>query len=97
VAQVKPRSGSALDQVWNEKVTMEASGQPLTKALTQLVQPFDVTVDFSQLSAGEMADLPITCTLREHPFRHLLGTLLYQARCRCELEGDTLVILPQQD
>jgi hypothetical protein len=28
------------------------------------------------------------------PFRHVLGALLYKAGCRCELDEDTLVILP---
>jgi hypothetical protein len=30
------------------------------------------------------------------PFKHALGQLLYQTRCRVKLDGETLVILPPE-
>ena len=40
---------------------------------------------------------PVVAHLHSIPFRHALAYLLYQAKCRCKLEGDALVILPPEE
>jgi hypothetical protein len=95
VAEIEPRAESGLANVWNEPVNLEAINQPLTTAVTQLTKPLAVPIDLSQMAAsGTPVDPPVTHWPNRLPFRHVLGALLYKAGCRCELDGDTLVILP---
>ena len=57
-----------------------------------------IDIDTTQIepTAKESARFSVTMNLHGVPFRHVLGHLLYEAGCRCELEGQTLVILPPE-
>jgi hypothetical protein len=95
VAEIEPTAGSVLENVWNEPVDVEAINQPLTTAVKQLCTPLAVPIDLSQMAAsGTPVDPPVTHFAKRHPFRHILGALLYKAGCRCELDEGTLIILP---
>lgn len=96
VSQLKPPPGTALDQIWSEPVSVELKSVPLTDALTELDKRLGVGIDDSTLTLGDARPVPqITFAVQDHPFRHVLGALLYQAGCCCEMKDDTLVIRPQ--
>lgn len=39
----------------------------------------------------------VTVSLRDIPFRHVLGQMLYKNNCRCQLDGDKLILLPPDE
>jgi hypothetical protein len=95
VSEIEPGEGSVLAGVWDEPVNVRAAHTPLRAALTQLAEPLALNVDFSRMTAGDAPVNPLVShTVNGLPFRHVLGALLYKAGCRCELAGDTLVIMP---
>jgi hypothetical protein len=57
-----------------------------------------IAIDTSRISPAEdeVAGYPVTLHLTGLSFRDALGILLYQARCRARLDGETLVILPPE-
>ncbi len=98
VSQIQPSAGSALASRWNEDVTFEmAQGLEFSRVLKNLASEFDVEIDASNLSEQlRDSDTLVTSDGRPRRFKDLLGLLLWQKRCRCELRGQTLVILPQE-
>jgi hypothetical protein len=99
IADIIPPKGSQLARSWNEPVDFGAINQPLADVIElQLVPRLGIAVDVSQIrshSEAEMAYL-VTSRLKGMPLKHALGILLNKARCRCELRGETLVILPPE-
>jgi hypothetical protein len=85
---------------WNEATSISAVRRPLSDLLKQIALTARVTVDVNAVERAASTDpdrFVITQTTNtELPFKHALGMLLYKARCRCELRGETLVILPAE-
>jgi hypothetical protein len=99
VADIVPPKGSQLARSWNEPINVETINLPLADVIEQqLIARLAITVDVSQIrpKVESEAVFPNTVRLKGLPFKHGLGFLLYKARCRCELRGETLVILPQE-
>jgi hypothetical protein len=99
VSGLKPPAGSALASLWNEYVTFEmAQGLAFSRVLKNLASEFDVEFDASRLNAKlRDSDTLVTSDGQARRFKDLLGLLLWQKDCRCELRGETLVILPQNE
>ena len=70
---------------------------PLTDALEEIADPRSIELDLTAIEgpSNDSSAPTVSTDLHEHPFHHTLGYLLYKTRCRCELDGDTLIILPQ--
>ena len=97
VTDTAPSDGSDLELTWNEPVNVLVEEQPLVDVLEELAETVAIEIDVSQFDGGEeAARYPVSLELKEHPFRHVLGILLYKTRCRCRLEGEKLVILPPE-
>jgi hypothetical protein len=98
IAEIVPPADSLLAKSWNETVTIAAIEKPLAILLDQKFERLAIDVDTSQIGPGtdEKPSYPVTTNLQGMKFRHALGILLYQTRCRCKLEGETLVILPPE-
>jgi hypothetical protein len=98
VADIVPSADSPLAKAWNTAVPVAAVDQPLVDTLEFIAQTLAIEIDTSQLSSDASAAAPIHAKINlfRMPLRHSLGMLLYQTRCRCKLEGETLVILPPE-
>jgi hypothetical protein len=98
VSDIVPPKDSSLAKAWSEPVSFDAIEKPLADVLAQIVERLDIRMDTSQIAAGSNGkqEFLVTKSLRGLEFRHVLGMLLYQTRCRCKLEGETLVILPPE-
>jgi hypothetical protein len=97
VAQLKPPAHSALARVWNEPVAVSFEEMPLADAIKYFEQRLAVQIDVSRVqSLDNEPAFPVTANLRDLPFRHALGQLLYRTGCRCNLDGDRLVISPPE-
>lgn len=97
VADIVPPKDSQLARSWNEPVKIHASNLPLAVVLEGEAQRLAINLDTSRIAeGGGEALFPVTQHLSGVKFRHALGILLYQTRCRCKLEGETLVILPAE-
>ena len=95
VADITPPTQSLLAHVWNEPVAIEGVENSLAEVLEYLETRLGIRIDVSRLKTSDKGtDFPVTISLQGLPFRHTLGQLLYKTKCRCELEGDTLVISP---
>jgi hypothetical protein len=98
VTEIEPPKDSQLARSWDEPVVVRAIDQPMAAVLAKMAQPLAIEIDTRALdsSADGKTDYPVTWNSTGQPFRHVLGLLLYQTRCRCELRGETLVILPPE-
>ncbi|MCI0358139.1 MAG: hypothetical protein L0211_06635 [Planctomycetaceae bacterium] len=99
VADINPPKGSPLARAWNEPIAVSPINQPLGEVIEQgLIARLDIAVDVSQIRPHNETDphYPVTGRFDGFPFRHGLGFFLYKAHCRCELRGETLVILPPE-
>ena len=100
MADIVPPKGSQLARSWNDVgVDVGAINQPLADVIEQqLVPRLAIAVDVSQIRSNDKKEPTylVTGSFKGFPFKHALGILLDQARCRCKLEGETLVILPPE-
>jgi hypothetical protein len=98
VAEIFPPADSLLATAWKEPVTVLASQLPLDQVLQSIAQPIEIAVDDSRIKSSGQGDtrFAVTLSVQGIPFKDALGLLLYQTRCRCKLEGETLVILPPE-
>jgi hypothetical protein len=98
ITDLVPPTESQLFHSWKESVSVAATSQPLAQALGNISEPLAIAIDTSRISpAGdEVSGYPVTLQLTGLSFRDALGILLYQARCRVRLDGETLVILPPE-
>jgi hypothetical protein len=107
VANIKPPPGSALARAWNEPMAVDSS-LPLADIMAYIGQKMAVAIDSSRVSTLAPEPVPIgpssaawnrkaAAMIRDQPLKHVLGRVLYNAGCRCELEGERLVILPPDD
>jgi len=96
VAGIQPASGSDLARAWNEPTAADPIKQPLAEVLATAAQRLAIEIDTSLLAsaADSNDDFRVTARVGGLPFRHALGFLLYRSRCRCQRDGDKLVILP---
>jgi hypothetical protein len=99
VADIEPPTESPLARAWNEPVKLQTVETPLNMALQFMIQPLAISIDASKIPGPETGGvfIPVTTNLNGVTFRHALAMLLYQTRCRCKLEGETLVILPPEE
>jgi hypothetical protein len=106
IDKIRPPEESQLARVWNEPVNfattlvlIDPGQQPLAEVIAAAFGSLKVEFDVTRVeaNAGEPGRFPVVAHLQNIPFRHALAYLLYQANCRCKLEGETLVILPPDD
>lgn len=100
VADIAPPPDSVLAKAWQANVLFDRTfkQRPLAECLKAVAEPLGVEIDTLHVEPSpEKPDgYPVTAWI---PYLHLprdLTKLLYQAGCRCELRGETLVILPQE-
>lgn len=97
VVAIQPPSGSRLGGVWDGPIPVAFRAETIASALDYLSQSYGITIDHSALNraAEKNEERKVTLSVAGHPLRHVIGILLYQTHCRCELRDETLVILPQ--
>lgn len=97
VSNIKPPKGSPLAHAWNEPMAVDFIESPLVDALKYIEQLMVIDIDTSRVqSAAGGKPISVTLTVRGQPLRNVLGQLLYRSGCRCELQGDKLVISPPE-
>jgi len=96
VSEIEPPRNSQLARTWYERADIDAIDKPLAEALEELSHNLAIDIDTSAIETADndTDEHKVRLRLRGYPMRHGLGILLYQARCRVKLEGETLVILP---
>jgi len=101
VSEIMPPKDSALARAWNDTSTgFDVVQVPLSFVLADLEQNLQINIDTTRIQFPTDRPVPrevmfhVTLAMKGVPFHHILGRLLYQSRCRCRLEGETLVILP---
>jgi len=96
VSEIMPPKDSALARAWNEPASIDVVEVPLIRALGYLQERLAFQVDITRIqpTAEKPTLFPVTHSGKGFPFHHILGQLLYKTRCRCRLEGETLIILP---
>jgi hypothetical protein len=99
VCEIEPPAESRLAAVWRTdcRIDEEFRLRPLVDCLNIIGQLHAVQIDTSQLgSTGQNSNVfPVTANVDYYlQFRHALAKVLLQAQCRCELQGETLIILP---
>ncbi|HEX5103077.1 MAG TPA: hypothetical protein VFV87_04660, partial [Pirellulaceae bacterium] len=107
IDKITPPEGSPLAGVWDEPVDVTTTWstpiypgqQPLAKVIAEAFGPLMIEIDTSRLAptTDDPGRFPVVANLQKIPFRHALAYLLFQAKCRCELRGETLVILPPKN
>jgi hypothetical protein len=99
VVGIRPDRGTALGKAWNKPTTASALHRQLADVLASVAKPLAVSIDTRAVEPREEnpAGFPVNANQTNLPFRDVLGYLLYQTGCRCELDGETLVILPQEE
>jgi hypothetical protein len=107
VEKLQPEEESALARVWNEPISIDVINKPLTTVLADLEQRLLFRIDTTRIARSEFQSRQFRVTenlpgfssnsLPGIPFRHALGWLLYDTGCRCELDGDKLIILPPEN
>jgi len=96
VLSLVPPASSKLAQVWNQTVPeVYADDEPLVSVIGKLAAEIGVEIDRTRIDDPD--SYPVSPRLKNLPFRHVLGVLLYESGCRCALDGPRLVLLPPQD
>ena len=97
VSAMKPSPGSDVARAWNEPVKIDVRQLSLQESLDYTSRYLALSIDTSAVpSAADAGRRAVTLHLSGLPFRHVLGQMLYQTNCRCQLDGDKLVILPAE-
>jgi hypothetical protein len=107
IDKIEPPEGSRLAQVWDVPLdvttTWRSPVDPGEQALAEVIaEDFgsrQISIDTSRIApTGDQPNqFAVVADLHTIPLRHALAYLLYQAKCRCELQGETLVILPPEE
>jgi hypothetical protein len=98
VCELEPSAGSPLARIWQADCQIDAEfrQQPLAECLSLIAQGH-VKIDTSQIDTADSNNnhFPVTTNVTFYlQFRHALAKMLLQAKCRCELHGENLVVLP---
>jgi hypothetical protein len=98
VSEIVPPAGSQLAQSWNEPVVSNFVERALADVLQENGERLAIDLDVSAIESApnEEPRYLMTGSFAGLPFKHGLARLLYNAHCRCELRGETLVILPAE-
>jgi len=106
IDKIMPPEGSQLAKVWDQSVDVATTWRspiypgedPLAAIIATAFSPLSISIDTSRIAptVDNPDRFPVVAYLHNIPFRHALAYLLYQAKCRCKLEGETLVILPPE-
>jgi hypothetical protein len=91
-----PPANSTLARVWNQTVpVVYADDEPLASVMDKLAAEIGVEIDCTRIDDPD--SYLVTPRLKNLPFRHVLGVLLYESGCRCALDGPRLILLPPED
>jgi hypothetical protein len=94
VSEIKPPKDSALASAWNER-TSGLLQAPLTEILATLAQRLGIEIDTAQIVPNSENPQPYAVEIPYRAsFHDALGFALYKTNCRCQLDGDKLIILP---
>jgi hypothetical protein len=95
-----PPGGSKLSKAWNSDASMMVNGDPFFDVIERLAELLAVDIDTTAVAPHAKEDSDrfnvIISTLTLLRYKDVLGLLLDEAHCRCELRGETLVILPAE-
>lgn len=98
VDRIVPPAGSKLAAAWN--VPTFLLHDPHSDELARIAAWLEIEIDVAAVVPPALPDdkrFQVASNSRFGlPFKHELGIFLYSARCRCELRGETLVILPAE-
>jgi hypothetical protein len=99
VSDLRLPAGSNLALAWNKPVRIEVDELPLAEALAALTKAIALELDTTAINPtlDNPEAFAVTASFGDHPFHQTLGYLLYKTRCRCRLDGETLVILPPEE
>jgi hypothetical protein len=91
--EIEPPAGSPLAASWRAGCRCYAMchNRPLVECLNAIAGHHRVKIDTRQIDTAFVATSDVSFL----EIRHALAKLLLEAGCRCELDGETLVILPQ--
>jgi hypothetical protein len=95
VDRIRLPKDSEFAEAWNGSTTITLSVTSLEMLLPEIVKYVGLQIDLSSLDQSRK-DSVLTLNLNDLPIRDALAIALYHAKCRCELRGETLVILPQE-
>jgi hypothetical protein len=102
VSKLVPPRRSDLAAVWERATRVDFVETRTVNALPVLAQQadrrvrFDVTRMPPEFFEGRGPHGSVTLSLRGQPFKHVLGMVLDRAQCRARLDGEIIVIEPQQ-
>jgi hypothetical protein len=93
-----PPGGSKLSKAWNSDASMMVNGEPFFDVIKRLAELLAVDIDTTAVAPHAKEDSDRYNVIISTPLRYkdVLGLLLDEAHCRCELRGETLVILPAE-
>ena len=97
ITEVQPPEGSRLREAWNHQLENHAPACDLSTMLAVLSKHCGGEIDASLVAESNVRGSPVDLKLPSLPLRHVLGIVLYQSNCRCNLEQRMLVILPPDD
>jgi hypothetical protein len=107
IDRITPPEGSQLARVWDQPVDVTTTWrtptypgeQALAAVIAEDFAALPVTIDTSRIAptSDDPERFPVVAYVVNVPFQHALAYLLYQAKCRCELKGEMLEILPPQE
>ena len=98
VVEIRPPAGSPLAAAWSKPVRAWGSQGRLDERLSAIADRLAIAIDTSRVepTEGNPHGYLVTTDIAFLPFRHALTLLLFHTRCRCDLRGETLVILPPE-
>jgi len=99
VSKLDADAESLLSGALNERVDLNIFYDiSAAELLVEICSRLGVDVDVSRIepSLDEPDRYRVKADITEHPFRDVLGYLLYKIKCRCELDGEKLVIVPEK-
>jgi hypothetical protein len=106
IDKIAPPEGSQLARTWEQSVDVTTTWrtptypgeQDLAAVIAEDFAMLPVTFDTTRIAStpDDPERFPVVAYVVKVPFQHALAYLLYQAKCRCELRGETLVILPPE-
>ena len=98
VTEIRPAAGSVLATRWNEPVG-RISGRELATRISKMAEKLTISIDTTRIEPpeGDPNRYVVDEDIGFMKLRHALTVILFHSRCRCELHGETLVILPQDE
>jgi len=97
VTEIAPPANSPLQQQWETRIVAQANKQPLDVLIHNLLRPLGIPCDTSAIQSLDpnKPKYLVSINERRQPLKNLLGLILTNSECRCELKGQALVFSPQ--